>query len=182
MGETIGQGDRGSARLHTLTAGELPLYLEHLTRLDRAGRRLRFGCAMDEAALQAHCLTLIDNRVTIVGAFVGGTLRAAAELAPARAPFDGCEAAFSVESGFRRCGLASALLDSAARMVSPRLLTLVCDADNVPMLACAAKAGATVTVCDDEAICTLRGPGVAAGEPAREIVTLPHDALLRGYV
>lgn len=182
MGETCGQGNRGKAGLRMLSAGELPLYLDHLTRLDRASRRLRFGCAMDAAALQAHCLGLAGNRTTVVGAFVLGTLRAAAELAPARAPFDGYEAAFSVESEFRRCGLCSALLNTAARLVSPRLLTLVCDTDNAPMLACAEKAGATITVCDDEAICTLRGQGAPSGDPEPEFVPLAQTTLLRGYV
>lgn len=181
MGETCGHGDRGAAVVRPLAAGELPLYLEHLTRLDRAGRRRRFGCAMDDAALQAHGLALVANRSMVVGAFVSGDLRGVAELAPARTPFDGYEAAFSVEAAFRRCGLCSALLGFAARLVSPRLLTLFCDVDNDAMLACAAKVGATTTIDGDTAICTLRGPGVSAGAVSG-YTAHPGSALLRGYV
>ncbi|MEC9369181.1 MAG: GNAT family N-acetyltransferase [Pseudomonadota bacterium] len=182
MGETCGHGDRGDAVLRPLAAGELPLYLDHLARLDSASRRLRFGCAMDMAALQHHCLGLAGIKATVIGAFLSDTLRGAAELAPARAPFKGFEAAFSVESEYRRDGLCFALLTSAARLVSPGVLTLVCDAENAPMLGCAEKAGAIIAIDDDTAICSLRDAASAAGAPLPGSVPHLGSALLRGYV
>ena len=70
-------------------------YYAHLLRLDRA------SCfpATDDCAIDIHCLNLVSAGAILVGAYVDGVMRAAAEIVPDRTA-RWAEAAITVEQGF----------------------------------------------------------------------------------
>ena len=59
-------------------AGAIEDYHAHLVRLDR---KSRFP-GMDDRAIEAHCLSLVSRGAILIGAFVDGVMRAAAEIVP----------------------------------------------------------------------------------------------------
>src|SRR4051812_19070801 len=90
---------------------ELSLYRDHLLRLDTQDRYARFCGFTTDDRINDHCRR-IDWRFTIiVGCFVRGELRAAAELRtePKVWPGEG-ELAVSVEREFQNQGLGSGVI------------------------------------------------------------------------
>lgn len=88
-------------------------FLNHLMRLDPLSRFMRFGGVVSDAALARHATRAITGDNILLGYFVDGELRAAAELHPLpRRPGKpvGAEAAFSVERPFQGKGVGSALM------------------------------------------------------------------------
>lgn len=70
-------------------------YHAHLVRLDRTSR----FPGMDDRAIDSHCLALLSAGTILVGAYVGGQMRAAAEVVPDRTARR-AEAAITVEDGY----------------------------------------------------------------------------------
>jgi hypothetical protein len=66
----------------TLLPAELPDLRGLLLRLGREDRALRFGAAVDDAAVEAHCRRIGQAGLgaQVIGAFEDGRLVAAAEL------------------------------------------------------------------------------------------------------
>lgn len=126
-----------------LRPGELPLYLNHLLRLDPDSRQSRFEHAMDDAAIQAHCLRLVQSGGRVVGAFSDHILRGAVEMSHTdNAAIKAIELAFSVETDFRGQGFANKLMDKALELINPQPALMFCRDDNGPMVALANKYGA----------------------------------------
>jgi hypothetical protein len=81
-------------------------YYAHLLRLDRA-----HGLpAIDDRPIDAHCLSLLAGGAILVGAYVDGVMRAAAEIVPDRSARS-AEAAITVEQGFDDRGFAHVLTE-----------------------------------------------------------------------
>jgi GNAT superfamily N-acetyltransferase len=109
---------------------EASVYRDHLMRLNAQDRYARFcGFATDERIAE-HCQRIDWRFAIIVGCFVRGELRAAAELRtePKIWPGEG-ELALSVEPEFQNQGLGSGLMRrilTIARNRGIRSLTLIC--------------------------------------------------------
>ena len=124
---------------------ERDLYVAHLRRLDLTSRIDRFGMQMDDAALQRYA----DKSFCVGGlvkAYVeDGEIRAAGELQGLMEfPRQAAEAAFSVETQWRRRGIGGVLFDAivlAARNRGLPSLEIICHPGNIAMLALARRHG-----------------------------------------
>ena len=89
-------------------------YDAHLVRLDRLSR----FPGTDDRAIDAHCLDLIGSGAILIGAFVDGVMRAAAEIIPDRTARR-AEASITVENGWQDAGydreLVTRVIDEARR-------------------------------------------------------------------
>ena len=74
-------------------------YHAHLVRLDRKNR----FPAEDDRSIDAHCLELIGAGAILIGAYVDGVMRAAAEIVPDRTARH-AEAAITIETGYQDRG------------------------------------------------------------------------------
>lgn len=74
-------------------------YHAHLVRLDCKGR----FPGIDDHSIDAHCLDLLATGAILIGAYVDGVMRAAAEIVPDRTARH-AEAAITVESGYQNSG------------------------------------------------------------------------------
>src|SRR5690349_18263753 len=94
-----------------LLPGEADRYRDHLLRLDRDDRYARFCGIRSDGAIGGFCAALDWHTAVVIGCFVQGTLRAAAELRtdPVRWPGEG-ELAISVEAAWQNRGIGAALL------------------------------------------------------------------------
>ncbi len=100
----------------TLLPAELPALRDLLLRLGRDDRALRFGAAVDDAAIGAHCRRLEQAGLgaQVIGAFEDGGLVAAAELwFSAGPPPRSCEVAIAVDAPWRGRGIGGVLLGRA---------------------------------------------------------------------
>ena len=89
-------------------------YHAHLVRLDR---KSRFP-GPDDRSIDAHCLDLIAAGAILIGAYVDGVMRAAAEIVPDRTARR-AEAAITIENGYQDRGfereLTAHVIDEARR-------------------------------------------------------------------
>lgn len=95
--------------IRVLSPGSIEDYHAHLVRLDRTSR----FPGEDDRAIDVHCLGLVSAGAILIGAFVDGIMRAAAEIVPDRSARRG-EAAITIEDGFHDRGLER---DLTARIV-----------------------------------------------------------------
>lgn len=135
----------GHHAIRRLWPHERELYVAHLRRLDHASRIDRFGMQMDDAALQRY-----SDKSFCVGGLVkayveDGEIRAAGELQGLMEfPTTTAEAAFSVETGWRRRGIGGVLFEAivlAARNRGLPSLEIICHPGNTAMLALARRHG-----------------------------------------
>lgn len=110
----------GAIRL--LDPREGPALAEHLRRLDGPARRRRFGLEVGDGFIDRYASSIDWERAFVLGYFEAGALRGAVEAAwPAAAWLDGAaEIAVQVEAGWRRRGVASALLKAASGITRAR--------------------------------------------------------------
>jgi hypothetical protein len=92
------------AEIRVLGAGGIEDYYAHLLRLDRTKRLPAL------ADVSGHCLSLLSAGVIMVGAYVDGVMRAAAEIVPDRTARQ-ADAAITVEAGYEDRGFDDALTD-----------------------------------------------------------------------
>jgi hypothetical protein len=102
-----------AAEIRVLGPSCMEDYHAHLMRLDRA------SCLPgDHRGIDAHCLDLIASGAILIGAYVQGVMRAAAEIVPDRTARR-AEAAITVESSFQQRGyereLTMRIIDEARR-------------------------------------------------------------------
>ena len=95
-----------AAEIRVLSATAIEDYHAHLVRLDR---KSRFP-GMDDRAIEAHCLSLMSRGAILIGAFVDGVMRAAAEIVPDRTARK-AEAAITIENGYHDMGYERDLTD-----------------------------------------------------------------------
>jgi len=136
------------AVVRRLWPAERSLLAAHLHRLDACDRRMRFCAPVSDAAIDRYVQAVDWLSSDVVGCFVAGELRGAAELV--RMPGAGvpaAEASVSVERPFRGHGLGSALVGRLlliARNRFVRRVEMLCLAENAMMRRIARRHGGTV--------------------------------------
>jgi GNAT superfamily N-acetyltransferase len=132
-----------AATVRKLWPTEGELFRDHLLRLDKDSRRLRFAHGVSDGFIEDYAARMSDMGSIVFGYFVDGEIRAAAEL---RKLADNwgveAEAAFSVERAYQDQGIGSALMGRvirSARNRGVRLLFMSCLAENAKMQAIARK-------------------------------------------
>jgi GNAT superfamily N-acetyltransferase len=111
----MGVGDKfRAADYRALGPTAIEDYHAHLLRLDRKSRLP----GTDDRAIDAHCLDLVTAGAILIGAYVNGVMRAAAEIVPDRTARR-AEAAITVEDEFHDRGfereLTARIIDEARR-------------------------------------------------------------------
>lgn len=100
--------------IRVLSPGSIEDFHAHLVRLDRSSR----FPGEDDRAIDTHCLGLIAAGAILIGAFIDGVLRAAAEIIPDRTARR-AEAAITIENGYQDRGLerelTARIIDEAQR-------------------------------------------------------------------
>ncbi len=101
-----------SGTIRVLPPRDLPLFREHLLRLDASSRRDRFNGVTDDRFVTAYAARCFDGRTLVVGYFEDDALRGAAELHErADTPEKSAEIAFSVERAWQHRGIGSRLFE-----------------------------------------------------------------------
>ena len=133
----------GPFRVTPLQLDDALHFQRFLMRLDRELLRRRFGHEIGEEAIRAHAFKALTDAVRIFGVFADGDLRGVIELYACQDRR--LEVALVVEHGWRRRGLAWALLRQATRSGGTGgSFHLVFARDNWPMRALAMKANARI--------------------------------------
>lgn len=127
---------------------EWPRFRDHLLRLDKETRRLRFAHAVADSFIEDYAARMTEMGALVVGAFVDDEVRAAAELRKLGDTWGReAEAAFSVERPFQDQGLGTELMGRvirAARNRGVNLLYMSCLAENARMQSIARKHDAAI--------------------------------------
>jgi len=89
-----------AAEILVLGPSAIEDYHAHLLRLDRTSR----FPGSDDRSIDTHCLGLVDCGAILIGAYVKGIMRAAAEIVPDRTARR-ADAAITIEDGFNDRGL-----------------------------------------------------------------------------
>ena len=140
-----------TVEVRRLWPADMPLFRDHLLRLDTRSRHERFSGGMSDDFLIRYAQSCFGEGDLVFGAFIDGVMRGAAELRSSeaiwseQAPFQRhihAEAAFSVEEPFRRRGVGETLfrrVEEAASNHGVETIEIVCAPDNVPMIRLAGK-------------------------------------------
>jgi GNAT superfamily N-acetyltransferase len=100
--------------IRKLWMGEADAYRDHLLRLDPASRSRRFSGGISDDFIARHAASADGVGAVVLGFFVDGVLRGAAELRPLGSFFSReAEAALSVEKEWQSLGVGTALLARA---------------------------------------------------------------------
>lgn len=122
---------------------EFDKFRDHLLRLDKSSRRMRFAHGVTDSFIEGYAARINDMTAVVYGYVVEGEVRAAAELRMSGYAWEPvAEAAFSVEAAFQNRGLGSELMGRiirAARNRGVQHLLLSCLADNAKMQTIARK-------------------------------------------
>jgi RimJ/RimL family protein N-acetyltransferase len=112
-------------------------FRDHLMRLDRDSRRLRFGMAVSDAFIIDYASRLSEMKCIVYGFFVDHEMRAAAEMRQIGDTWThDAEGAFSVEHAWQNRGIGTELLGRiirAARNRNVAKLYMNCLAENHKM-------------------------------------------------
>jgi GNAT superfamily N-acetyltransferase len=108
--------DANEGTIRRLWPTETDKFREHLLRLDRDSRRMRFAHSVSDDFIDAYASRMTEYGSLVYGHLVDGKVRGAAEL---RRLGDGwgdeAEAAFSVESPYQDHGLGTDLMGRVVR-------------------------------------------------------------------
>lgn len=138
------------ASIRKLAPMEVYKFREHLLRLDKDSRRLRFAHGVSDSFIEKYADGMLADGSIVFGFFEGSEVRAAAELRKLGKGVewgDQAEAAFSVEKTHQEKGLGSELMARVIRSARNRgvkHLFLSCLAENGKMLSIAKKHDATL--------------------------------------
>lgn len=146
----------GGGIIRKLWPSETDKLRDHLLRLDKETRRLRFAHGVSDAFVADYASRMSDMGSIVYGYFLEGTMRGAAELRKLGDVWgQNGEAAFSVERPFQENGVGTELMGRvirSARNRGVRLLYMSCLADNRKMQAVARKHDAALHLDFDEMI------------------------------
>jgi RimJ/RimL family protein N-acetyltransferase len=122
---------------------ETEKFRDHLLRLDKESRRMRFAHGVSDTFIADYASRMHDMGSLVFGLIIDGEVRAAAELRKLGDTWGTeAEAAFSVESAFQDQGIGSELMGRvirAARNRGLQRLYMSCLAENSKMQAIARK-------------------------------------------
>src|ERR1700687_1050023 len=148
--------------MRKLLSSEAGKLRDHLGRLTREQRSLRFMGALDDNVVTEHCERLNWFRIVVIGFFDAGVLRGAAELQVADNHFPIlCEVAITVETAWQDHGGATELLRRVliiARNRSARGVQIYCLGDNSRIQHVAQKFGAQFHCRDGESEAEISTP------------------------
>jgi GNAT superfamily N-acetyltransferase len=118
-------------------------FRDHLLRLDKKNRRMRFAHGVSDAFVEDYAARMSEMGALVYGYFVDGEVRAAAELKKLGIGWgrEG-EAAFSVEQPWQEQGIGTELMGRvirAARNRGVQHLCVSCLAENAKMRTIASK-------------------------------------------
>lgn len=137
----MGQERFQGGTIRKLWPAEVDKFRDHLLRLDKASRRMRFAHAVSDGFIADYASGMTANGAIVFGFFVDAELHAAAELRKIGDTWgQEAEAAFSVETAYQEKGIATELLGRiirSARNRGVRHLIMSCLADNAKMQAVA---------------------------------------------
>jgi RimJ/RimL family protein N-acetyltransferase len=133
--------------IRKLWPAETDKFRDHLMRLDKESRHLRFTHSVSDAFIESYAARVSDRMsdmsAIVYGYFVDGAVRAAAELHKLGTTWGKhAEAAFSVEEPYQNEGLGTELMGRvirAARNRGVEHLYISCLAENTKMQAIARK-------------------------------------------
>ena len=112
-------------------------FRDHLLRLDRGSRRMRFGMAVSDAFITDYASRFTDLKCVVYGLFVDNEIRAAAEMRQIGDTWSSdAEGAFSVEHDYQNRGVGTNLLGRVIRSARNRGVTRLymnCLAENHKM-------------------------------------------------
>lgn len=122
---------------------ETDKFRDHLLRLDKKNRRMRFAHGVSDAFVEEYAARMSEMGALVYGYFVDGEVRAAAELKKLGIAWgqEG-EAAFSVEQPWQERGIGTELMGRvirAARNRGVQHLCVSCLAENAKMRTIARK-------------------------------------------
>jgi RimJ/RimL family protein N-acetyltransferase len=130
-------------RVRKLWSTDAALFREHLLRLDKESRRLRFAHAVSDVFIEDYASRMSEFGSLVFAYIVEGRVRGAAELRRLGDVWgQEAEAAFSVERRYQDHGIGSELMGRvvrAARNRGIRRLYMSCLAENGRMQAIARK-------------------------------------------
>jgi len=131
-----------------LSADEHSGFYDHLLRLGATSRYMRFGYAVSDDFLKTYCTEIGRLNIVTYGAFVGGVLRAVAELRRVSevCPHDG-EIGLTVEDDWQDAGIGTELLaqvQAVAKLRGIETIYMICSRKNYRMRSVAHKAHAQV--------------------------------------
>lgn len=126
-----------------LWPSETGSFRDHLLRLDKQSRRMRFAHGVADAFIEDYAARMSDMGSLVFAFIADGAVRAAAELRKIGDTWGSeAEAAFSVEKAYQDLGIGSELMGRvirAARNRGVHLLYMSCLAENSKMQAIARK-------------------------------------------
>jgi RimJ/RimL family protein N-acetyltransferase len=132
--------------IRKLWPSEWPKFRDHLLRLDKASRRMRFAHGVSDSFIEDYAARMAHMGGIVYGYFEEGELRGAAELKKLGDTWGHeAEAAFSVEQTMQEHGVGTELMGRvirAARNRGVQHLCISCLAENGKMRAIAAHFGA----------------------------------------
>ena len=151
---------RGTYR--KLWIGDLGIFVEHLERLDREAKYLRFGGGTSPQFLKDHARKALQWPGIVDGYFIDGILRGTGELQPLPDSFPlEAEAAFTVEKPFRGQGVGTELMRRAIISAQNRHITTIytiCMVENQRMRRLAQKYKAELRIEHNEISGMFRTP------------------------
>lgn len=182
-----------NAAIRTLSSHSRDALARHLCQLSSEERRLRFGVALSDAAIEAHVAAINFGRDKLFGLFEEGDALVGVAHVALPAQSDGAELGLSVAAGSRCLGYGYALLCTAAlqaRRAGRRRLTMHCLAENRIMIHLARKAGMSVIGQSGEAgahmalgdIVLPAAPDAARASAGRRVRALLVGVLLPVFV
>lgn len=146
--KVLAKASAKSGPVRILATSELPLFRDHLLRLDRESRRDRFNGSLCDDWVAKYAERSVHDGTVILAYFEDGVIRGAAELHQADLVNVEPEVAFSVEACMRRKGVGSVLftqLIAKAKSMGYKTLRVTTGAQNDAMRALAGKFGAKLS-------------------------------------
>jgi GNAT superfamily N-acetyltransferase len=135
--------DASRATVRRLWPTEASKFCDHLLRLDKESRRMRFAHAVSDPFIEDYASRMAEFGSVVYGYLAEGRVRAAAELRRLGDAWgEEAEAAFSVEKPYQDQGIGTELMGRvvrAARNRGIRRLYMSCLAENSKMQAIARK-------------------------------------------
>jgi GNAT superfamily N-acetyltransferase len=132
-----------SGTIRKLWPTEVHKFRDHLLRLDKNSRRMRFAHGVADTFIEDYASRMGEMGSLVFGCVVDGEVRAAAELRKLGDAWGReAEAAFSVEKAYQDQGIGTELMGRvirAARNRGVQLLYMSCLAENSKMQAIARK-------------------------------------------
>lgn len=143
MSERVATQATGEGTVRKLWPTETGKFRDHLLRLDKESRRMRFAHCVSDSFIEDYASRMAEFGSVVYGFILQGRVRAAAELRRLGDTWgEEAEAAFSVEKAYQDQGIGTELMGRivrSARNRAIRRLYMSCLAENSKMQAIARK-------------------------------------------